>query len=66
MAKSTYGGPYNRRAGESYDSHNARCYHNHQADWQRAKQSRGEWVPKKEYEKRTGRPGLSGLLRSWW
>jgi|GEM_PF-1983175 len=49
--------PVNRAKGESMDHWLRRCRDAHQAAYIQAKIARGEWLPKEEYERLTGRPG---------
>lgn len=61
-----YGGPFNRRKGESAQSHCRRCHENYLVNWQREKKSRGEWLSQSEYEKKTGRPGRPDRAQMRW
>jgi len=59
--------PVNRAKGESVDHWLRRCRDAHQAPHIEAKIARGEWLPKEEYERLTGRPGktLSASQEIW-
>ncbi len=49
--------PVNRAKGESMDHWLRQCRDAHQAAYIQTKIARGEWLPKEEYERLTGRPG---------
>jgi len=48
---------FNRAKGEGSDAYNARANRLHVKDWVDDKKSKGTWLPKEEFERKTGRPG---------
>ena len=51
-----YPGP-SQQEGESVDSFNQRRHDTRIDSWEEEKKRAGDWLPKEEYEKTTGRPG---------
>ncbi len=46
-----------RQKGESLENYNSRSHEAYKSDWINNKRRVGKWLPKEEYEKKTGRPG---------
>ena len=49
-----------RMKGEGLEQYNRRGHKAHKLEWEDEKKRAGEWLPKAEYERRTGRPGKKG------
>lgn len=47
-----------RQKGESYENWKRRCHRFNLEQWRESKKEKGNWLSKKEYERRTGKCGM--------